>query len=168
MRISCMPAGIVDPLRTGQGMIDLKKAGVDATVLDLAMYTPELRIDTSAEKKWTLLSKEPEKTADVLVPFLKKCSDITLPVCLVYAPYIGRDRSKDDLNETAIRLAAESVRLAADNGIPYVVARPLFAGVSLGNLRETNIGFYRDLAEIAGDSPVKILLENQGRSVGGH
>ncbi len=163
-----MPVGIVDPLRTGQGLIDMKKAGFDATVLDLAIYTYELRSDAVTDKKWTLLSKEPEKTADVVAPFLKKCADIDLHVCLVYAPYIGRDKKGDDLNEIARKLAVQSVLLAVEKKIPYVIVRPLFAGISVEDLREANIGFFRELDGIAGDSTVKILLENQGRSVGGH
>lgn len=168
MRISCIPAGIVDPLRTGQGLIDLKKAGFDSAVLDLAIYTPEMRIDVAGNDKRTILSREPEKTAEVLTPFLKKCNEISLSISVVYAPFIGRDRTTDDLNEIARKLAIESVRLAIDNGFPYVVVRPLSAGISHDDIRSANVGFYSELDEIAGDSDVKILLENQGRSVGGH
>ena len=170
MRISCMPAGIVDPLRTGQGIIDIKRAGFEAIAGDISIYAPELSVPEyrNMEEKRIYLSKEPDRTAEALAPFMNKCKENSLPVSYIYAPYLSRDKNDDALNGVIRELAVEAVKLAIENNIAGVIVRPLNAGIEHDALYETNIEFYKELDATAGTSPVRILTENQGRAVGGH
>ena len=170
MNISCMPGGIVDPLRVGQGVLDIYSAGFGSTVLDTSIYTIELRynLGNASEAKMTRLSSHPERFETVMTPFINGCRNNGLNISAIYAPYQGEERIDKDFSSEVRLLTEESVKLAVKYDIPYVIVRPLTNYEPGTDVWNENVGYFMGLYNVIKGSGTKILLENLGRFIGGH
>lgn len=175
MNLSCMPEGIVDILHPGQGAKDIRTAGYSYAVLDMSMYARELSAVEKANRRKN--HEMPEHISVVKNPgtFSEKASMLLsdfakagIEVSALYAPYLNSAETDHSENKLIRELSFSAVCTASSNNIPFVIIRPLFAGISYDRLWDENKSFYLELSDAVGDSDTMILLENMGRSVGGH
>ena len=77
------------------------------------------------------------------------------------APYLLTETKREDRNVLLKQFAKASIKVAGAAGIKYVVVQPLFAGLHKSALKAENEAFYLELAEMAQELRVQILIENQ-------
>lgn len=176
MNIVCAPQGIVDIRHPNQGVGDMAKAGFERMLLDFSMCCPTGELEavgkpSGREAKGStivLLYEHPEKMAEYMRPIWDQCTEGQLQCLVAKAPYLRRNTKRDDLNSFLKGLVKESVIICGQAGCHYLVVRPLFAGMSEEEQWEQNRGFYLDLAQLAKQHQVQILLENQCKDYNGH
>ncbi len=178
MNTICSPAGIVNPFRPSQGIMDIVNAGFEKISLELDMCCSGYELEHFGE-----LPGEEEGSADRLFPpvpahpseigsFFKKmltaCAQAHLQVAVARAPYLQRDTRRTDLKELLIRIQEECIRLCGRIGCRFIVIRPLYAGTAPEETWGVNRDYYLRLVPAARENDVMILLENQCRSMNGH
>nr|WP_296480251.1 sugar phosphate isomerase/epimerase [uncultured Acetatifactor sp.] len=184
MNIICSPAGIMDPVFPGQGVLDMAGAGFENTVLDLTMYcspgeledvgkpqTTAWKRKEAAEterKRKVLISEEPAGLSHEIKPFLEKCAESRIEASVAIAPCLKWTTRREELEALLTQLVQESIRVCGQAGIPYLVVQPLFSGVAKGEEWEKNRGYFLELAGYARENGVQILLQNQCRDINGH
>jgi len=162
--IICSPKGIMGIIRPGQGMSDLRNAGFEKILLDLSMLC------TAGELKTVCRQEQAEEPAlaSAANPILERFKTEHLCSPIARAPYLLRNIKREDMNGRLKELAEESIEICQKAGASQIIVRPLFAGISDGNLWEVNREYYLALAEAAKKKEVMILLENQCRDKDGH
>lgn len=172
MKLVCSPSGIVHRERPGQGITDIRNAGFEALVCDLSMFCGRYELENvgkkTAGRQKILVSSEPERLYEYMVPMLQKSKEAKLTYPIATAPYLSRDTKREDLNGLLQTLAEESLKVCGKVGCGYLVIRPLFAGVAKEKLWKINREYYLRLAEPAKESGVMVLLENQCMDMNGH
>lgn len=175
MYLLCAPSGVVNTKNPGRDIDEIFNAGFENILLDLSLYcTPgELerigRKETYVEKSNGMKSfLNPEKMKEAMVPLLKQCAANGIHTPVAYAPYLGRSTKHEDLNELLLCLAKESIKVCGQAGCKNLVIRPLFAGIPSADMWEHNKAYYLELAELAKQQDVCILLENQCKDFNGH
>lgn len=175
MYLLCAPSGVVNTKSPRRDIGNISNAGFRNILLDLSLYcTPgELeragrkKVDTSKSDGFCV-SLNPEKMKEIILPVLKQCENLKVHMPAAYAPCLERNTTHDDLNGLLLRLAKESVKICGQTGCKKLVVRPLFAGIPHEDIWECNKTFYLELAELAKEQDVCILLENQCRDFNGH
>lgn len=177
MDVICAPLGFIGLEHPQKGILTIKEGGFDKILFDMAMGCPagELenfrktrKIKKIENKERVMVSEHPEKLADTFRPLLEQCRDHQIVIPVARAPYLFRDTERDDLEALLLSLAKESIKLCGQAGCRYLIVKPLFAGIEHGGEWEANRKYYLDLADIARENNVTILLENQCRDRNGH
>lgn len=175
MYLLCVPSAVVNTKSPHRGISDISNAGFENILLDLSLCCApgELerigRKEIYASKSDELrVSKNPEKMIEAMSLLLKQCEVQGVNIPVAYAPYLKRNTKHEDLNELLLCLAKESVKLCGQAGCKNLVVRPLFAGIPPMDIWERNKAFYLELAELAKEHDVCILLENQCKDLNGH
>lgn len=173
MKIVCSPAGIVDINHSAQGVTDMGNAMFQGTVLDLSLFCQPYELEAFKVKPLAatigkLILENPECMEDSLCQFVHQCEEKELTFGMAYAPYLPRDTKRTDMNDCLKALAKAAIRMCAKRSCPYIVVRPLFVGLASESLWDVNQAFYMELAELAQQNGIRILLENQCRNIGGH
>jgi len=174
MNVSCAPGGIVGWNRPGQGISDLCRGGFSRMALDLGeLCGPEelenlgkpLRDGDRPLRRPA--AQEPALLGQYARELAEACQG-KLEWSMARAPYLRRDTKRTDLNGLLEGLAAEGIRACGELGCPFLLVRPLFAGVERGAAWAVNRDFYLRLGVQASRAGVTILLENQCRDHNGH
>ncbi len=176
MKIVCLPQGIVDSKHPRQGILDIASAGFESIVLDMILLClpwemenlGKRRARTAEAKQMAHIAEYPEELSDSMNPILEPCRKDKLSFPIAIAPYLNWDTKRADLHDLVKQLTQESIRICAQVGCRHLIVRSLFAGMEKGGLWEKNRAYYRELAEIARQYQVQILLTNQCRNVNGH
>lgn len=173
MITSCFPTGIVNLQHPGQGISDLYHAGFQNIIFDINMCCSGSDME-SFGKKQNLVSdgisvlENPEKLPCYFERFLQIVKEKQIRLSAAYAPYLLRNTKRADLRELFVRVVEESIHLCGKNGCRYLVVRPIFTGIELGEEWNRNCEYYLNLAAIAKEYHIMLLLENQCRDIGGH
>lgn len=175
MNLLCAPSGIVGTKKPNKGLCNLVLAGFENILLDLSLCCTSGELErigkenTDVEKNDRLkVFENPEKMEEAMLPLLKQCEAQKIHIPAAYAPYLERDTKHEDLNGLLFDLAKESVKLCGQAGCKYLILRPLFAGILSEDIWEHNKSYYIELAELAKEQDVCILLENQCKDFNGH
>lgn len=175
MNLLCMPSGIVNTKSPKRDVCNISDAGFESILLDLSLCctSGELeqigRKEAATEKSDGLkVFENPEAMDETMRPLLRQCKlqEVHMPVA--YAPYLEKNTKHTDLNELLLCLAKESIKLCGQAGCKNLVVRPLFAGIPSADIWEHNKAYYLELAELAKQQDVCILLENQCKDFNGH
>lgn len=181
MNILCAPSGLVDLERPKKGIADIAAAGFESIMLDISGYCSagELecfgkeRKDTKSvlnlkPKETIRISEYPNELCNSLKPLLEEYRKQSIHTPIARAPYLARNTKREDLGELLTRLSEESIKVCGQVGCRYLIVRPLFSGIERGCEWEVNRKYYLGLADIAKQSNVMILLENQCRDINGN
>lgn len=173
MIMICEPSGIVECTRPGQGMMDMKQAGFEATVLDASLAAPNELLESIGKKTfrrnpYTEVVEKPEALQKFMEAFLSCASREKLEFPIAIAPYLAADTKHTDLKDLLLRLAEETIRLSAKAGCKQVMVPPLVSVPVGADIWEENRKFYLALAETAKEADVMLLLCNQCKNIGGH
>ena len=175
MNLLCAPKGIIDIKKPYKGFCNIVEVGYKDILLDfsLSCLTWELECigkeNNDAEKENVpKVFENPEKMNEIMMPLVKQCKAKQVYTPVAYAPYLQRDTKHTDLNELLFRLAKESIKLCGQAGCKNLVMRPLFAGIPAEDIWQRNKAYYLELAELAKEEDVCILLENQCKDFNGH
>lgn len=188
MRIVCAPSGIVSYSRPNQGIMDIHQGGFSHLSLDMQhccsgqelenfrAKEEELKGERRQEEQLEAWQREKrisvlEDSSEIGRRFQKLASvgkenGITFPIAR--APYLLRDTKRVDLEEVLLELHKACIRYCASVGGESIVIRPLFSGVEYGKEWEANRKYYLQLAPVAAESQVTVLLENQCQNRNGH
>ena len=172
MEMVCRSAGIMAAEYPRQGIGDIAKAGFGEMMLDLSSYCLQQDLEEFGRERKKRKSAEVLKDISLLGSKVRTavefCRQSGLNVSVMYAPFLRRDTKRTDLNGLLEELTKESIRLCGWHRVPYLVLRPLFAGVDKRHLWEVNRAYYLRLAELAKEQSVMLLLENQAQDIHGH
>lgn len=191
VNIVCAPAGIIAVERPGRGIASLSDAGFENILLDFSLCCPPEELENIGKRrhaeecgqeiikekgKWIgndrnsglEADESPEKMGKMTFSLMEQCSKSGIQIKIAYAPYLPRDYKLSNLNGLLTLLAKESIRLCGRAGCKYIVVRPLFAGIPDEDIWSINKGYYMELASLAQEYEVQILLENQCRDRNGH
>lgn len=173
MKLICSPYGIVSRDRPGQGLMDISGAGFQELVCDLSMVCSAWELENWGKEsrkalRGILVSQKPEKLYEYLQPMLMKSREMALTYPIAVSPSLLSDTKRNDLNGLLETLAEESIKICGKLGIGYLVVQPLFAGVAIEKIWDTNRGYYLRLAKLAKENNVMPLLINQCRNINGH
>ncbi len=176
MNISCEPSGIADIKFPRQGFSDIASAGFQSILLDISMVCPAGELEylgkrkpkTFESKQAVHITEHPEELYNSLKPVLEQCEKGKLSSPIAMAPYLSWETRRTDLNGLVEQLTKESIRVCGQTGTEYLIVKPLSAGIAGSELWERNRAYYLELAEVAKQYGVQILLENQCRDVSGH
>lgn len=188
MDIVCSSAGIVNPYRPGQGIMDIAGAGFRNMSLELDMCCssyelehfgkPKFQRESESERELRLRRRGSEEEFDPISEepsemrrFFKKMVDSCqgrLRVPLALAPYLPRDTKRRDLLGQLTKINQEAIRYCGSLGCEYLIIRPLLASEERGQVWRVNHDFYSGLISAARESHVKILLTNQYILKNGH
>ncbi len=177
MNIICSPIGVVNPSCPGNGVMDLKSAGFEHVLLDLAMccsgyefeYFGEPRKEEEEEERDRIpVTEDPAGIASFFEKMTDACKREGLTFLIARAPYLLRDTKRTDLTPLLSQVQEACIRFCGQIGCKSLIIRPLFAGLSYGEEWQANHDYYLHLAQVAKEEKVMILLENQCRSMNGH
>lgn len=175
MNLLCAPSNIVGIKKPYKGLCNISAAGYKNILLDFSLCcTPgELerigKKDILPEKADRVkVFETPEKMNEAMLPLLKQCEIQGVHMPAAYAPYLERDTKHEDLNELLLCLAKESIKICGQAGCKNLIIRPLFAGIPSADIWERNKDYYLELAKLAKEQDVCILLENQCKDFNGH
>ncbi len=189
MNVIYTPAGIIHGTRPGQGIMDIRAAGLEHMLLDMTMFcspwelenmgkdkkkpgtkaksTPGMKTESKPDTK-PLISETPWELYNHMKPMLDQYEKAGISTPVARAPYLTWNTEREDLNHLLFCLAQESIRVCKKAGCKYIIIRPLSSGIKRGEEWEANKTFYLKLADTARENHVVILLENQCRDVNGH
>lgn len=175
MNLLCAPSGIVGTKNPNKGLRNIVSAGFENILLDLSLCCTSGELErigkenTDAEKNDRLkVFENPKKMKEAMLPLLRQCETQKIHISAAYAPYLEKDTKHEDLNGLLFDLAKESVKLCGQAGCKYLILRPLFAGIAPADIWERNKDYYLELAKLAKEHDVRILLKNQCKDLNGH
>ncbi|MDE6406201.1 MAG: sugar phosphate isomerase/epimerase [Lachnospiraceae bacterium] len=176
MNISCAPRGIVAFRHPKQGIGDIAGTGFKQLLLDLSAACPSTELEyigTSSHMrrkhgKADSLRAHPENLYEYMYPVLEQCRARNLLCLVARAPYLKWNTTQDSLNTLVRRIAVESIRICGQASCQFLIVQPLFVGIPDQDLWKCNRTYYLELADIAKQADVQILLENQCKDLNGH
>lgn len=174
MDIVCSILGIVDSVRPGQGIMDIKNAGFVNVSLEMSMGCTESELENFGRKEQArsggkvLISEEPFRLGGYFGKTAGVCRDEGLCFAVARAPHLPRDTKRPDLTDRLVEICREGIRYCGKVGCGTIVVRPVSGGIKGEDEWRINREFYLSLAGAAAENGVRILLENQCRSVNGH
>lgn len=179
MDIVCSPAGIVNPQRPGQGIMDLVSAGFMSISLEIDMCCSSYELEhlgeleeeqdqESEERQFELVSEKPQEMRRFFKKMTDMCRDKNLGISIALAPYPPRDTERLDILECLAKIDREAVKYCGTLGCEYIVVRPISVSAARGEEWQVNRKFYLNLAQTARENHVKILLVNQYILKNGH
>lgn len=188
MNIICSPAGIVNPFRPGQGIMDIVNVGFGNLSLEFDMCCSAYELEhygkiQKSKEDWEHLkdydflpvSEHPSEIGRFYEKMISVSQEKDLQIPLARAPYLPRDTKRMDLRELMLTIHKESIRFCGRVGCRYIVIRPFLVTSDFSVQRvwqeetwEANRQYFLQLAAVARENNVGILLENQCRSVNGH
>ena len=175
MNLLCAPSNIVGIKYPYKGVRNISLAGYKSILLDFSLCCTPGELERIGKKEILVektdrvkVFENPEKMSETMLPLLKQCETQGVHMSAAYAPHLERNTKHEDLNALLLCLAKESVKLCSQAGCKNLVVRPLFAGIPPMDIWERNKAFYLELAELAKEHDVCILLENQCKDLNGH
>lgn len=134
MNIICSPAGIVNPFRPGQGIMDIVNAGFKNISLELDMCCSSYELEhfgtlpeeenDSEGRLFPPISEHPEEINSFFKEMFTECERKHLQIPIARAPYLPRDTKRTDLIEEMYRIHEECIRVCGQIGCRYLVIRP--------------------------------------------
>lgn len=176
LNLLCAPSGITGTESPKRGVRRIADAGFEHCLLDISLCcTPaelenigKKRLPQAKESDRLKIYENPEKMQEAMTALITQCKAQGICMPVAYAPYLIRNTKHTDLNDLMLRLAKESIKVCGQAGCGYLVVRPLFAGIAAAKLWERNRAYYLELAALAREQDVRILLENQCKDTNGH
>lgn len=152
MDIACSSAGIVNPFRPCQGILDITNAGFENISLEMDMccsayelehYGKQLKNQDDSErwKEYDFLpvSRHPDRIGDFFGKMISEVREKRLRISVVRAPYLPRDMKRADLEELLFRIHEESIRFCGRIGGRYIVIRPFLSIMHVGCRQSDNL-----------------------------
>ncbi len=146
MEIICSSAGIVNPFRPGQGVMDMVDAGFQNTSLEFDMscssyeleHYGEIRKDEEgeADRLFLPVSEHPEEVRNFFAKMHGECVRNYLRIPVAQAPCLPRDTKRGDLAGRLTEIQKECIRFCGEIGCGYIVVRPLYADYGTEAVRE--------------------------------
>lgn len=168
-------SGVVNIKSPNRDIGNISNAGFSNILLDLSLCCTPGELERVGRKETDVgksdgfhVSLNPEKMNEAMLPLLEQCKIQGIHTPAAYAPYLQRDTKHADLNGLLLHLAKESIKLCGLARCKNLVVRPLFAGIAPADIWECNKAFYLELAKLAKEQDVRILLENQCKDINGH
>lgn len=175
MNLLCAPKGIIGIRKTYKGLCNIVEAGYKDILLDFSLSCPTWELECIGKENSDTekgnepkVFENPEKMSEAMLSLIKQCEAQGVHTPVAYAPYLQRDTKHEDLNDSLCRLAKESIKLCGQAKCKNLVVRPLFAGIPSEDIWKRNKAFYFELAQLAKEQDVRILLENQCKDFNGH
>ncbi len=175
MDLLCAPAGIAGITGAKKGIRSISEAGFEQILLDLSLCCTPAALERIGKKRQDAdkddklkVYENPSKMYEAMSELIGQCRAQGVRMPVAYAPYPERDTKHTDLNDLVLRLTKESIKVCGQAGCRYLVVRPLFAGIPAAELWERNKAYYLELAALAKEQDVCILLENQCKDTNGH
>lgn len=185
INIVCAPAGIVSIKSPGRGIAFLSDAGFESMLLDFSLCCPPEELEKTGKERGTEAAlafseeccgerAENEYNGNSGISLslssslIEQCKKSGMRIKIAYAPYLPRSYKYSNLNALLAMLVKESIRACGQAGCKYIVIRPLFAGIPDEEIWSRNREYYMELALLAREYEVQILLENQCRDRNGH
>ena len=173
MKITCNIKKIVEIDRPGQGLTDLKQADFKELFWDFDDICPSTAIEKLGKgsfksMKGSALIEDVAQIEGYTGAFISKCDNMAMSVGIAQLPYLPRDTKRVDLHDKIKELAVACMKVCGKIGCPYIIVRPLFAGIAEADLWEQNKAYYLYLIKEAKAYHITILLENQCKDVNGH
>lgn len=168
MNISCEPYGIVVVKHPKQGLGDIAGAGFGNILLDMTMACPAEELEDMERTNAVEMAEYMKAFRGRMKPFLEQCAQMQLQCSIAMAPCLSRNMKSDGLNDMLRQLTEESIKMTGQCGGKYLIVRPLSAGIEEADLWNRNREYYLHLADYARKYDVRILLENQCKSMNGH
>ncbi len=165
MNISCQ--NIIDIDRAGQGILDLNNAGLDRIFFSVYVKFPEPKEGIKAEK--ILRKYSPETIRERYVPVIEKCAACNIQISFLKAPAVP---PKSDLYtvmpilETSIIRCLELCETAKCGFLLMELPNQFMESVSDDWQKVHN--YFLNMAKIAYEYHVMLLLKNQTKEIGGH
>ena len=175
MEIICNPFGIVDINHPRQGILDIKRAGFENTVLSTAIACSAYELENFGLKQERLssaqrfmVSKEPSELHQYMQPITDNFIENHIHISTVRAASLGRTTKREDLEPLLFQLNQESIKFCGKIGCQYLIIRPLLLCKGYENAWEANKNYLTRLINTARENQVYLLLENQYRYINGH
>ena len=134
MELICSSAGIVNPFRPGQGVMDMVDAGFQNTSLEFDMscssyeleHYGEIRKDEEgeADRLFLPVSEHPEEVRNFFAKMHGECVRNYLRIPVAQAPCLPRDTKRGDLAGRLTEIQKECIRFCGEIGCGYIVVRP--------------------------------------------
>jgi sugar phosphate isomerase/epimerase len=173
-------AGIVSMDHPRQGLMDIRTAGFENSLLELAEFCSPWELENLGKEQKSGAKMErkqadripvsecPSQLEERVRPLAKRYQEAGLQIAAARAPYLLRNTKRKDLEGLLFDLAKESLRFCGSVRCPYLIVRPLSACAGGGDGWRADREFYLGLHETARENRVMILLENQCRDLDGH
>lgn len=175
MDVICAQLGFIGLERPQKGLSTFRESGFGNVLLDIAMCCSARELEDFGKKTERTgvtnkikISEHPDKLAGTFRSLLEQCKKEHIQMPIARAPYLLRNTVRSDLKELLMLLTKESIKVCGQAGCQYLIIRPLFAGIKREDEWGVNRRYYLELADIAKENNVIILLENQCRDVNGH
>lgn len=147
MDIICSSAGVVNPFRPGQGIMDLADAGFENTSFEFDMCCSGYELEHYGEKKedeeagtdrqFLPVSEHPEEIRRFFEKMHGECVRNHLRIPVALAPYLPRDTKRGDLAGRLTGIQKECIRYCGETGCGYLVVRPLYADYGTDAVQES-------------------------------
>lgn len=167
MNIVCSPAGIVNPNRPGQGIMDMVNAGFAFMSLDLHMCCPTKELEywgqeeeQKEERKFAPVCGDPSQMRRFFQKTISMCREESMEIPIAQAPYLPRSTKRRDMAGRLLEIDKEAIEYCGSIGCHSIVVRPLEFGMGWENGWRVNREFFLNLSETARKNQVAILLEN--------
>lgn len=173
MKISCAPRGSVASKHPRQGISDIAEAGFAYIMLDMSLVCPPERLEKTGNVCYGETEGREKQGSqgtiyEAIRPMLEQCEIQHLQCNLARAPYLQRDTKRRNLGSTLKQLALESIAICGQAKCKTIIVQPLLMGKAGRDIRERNRAYYLELAVLAKQENVQILLENQCGDINGH
>lgn len=168
MNVICSTAGIVNPFRPIQGIMDMVNAGFQYISMELDMCCSSYELEhfgepkeEEEEREFPPISESPEEINRFFNKMSAACRDRGLNIPVMFAPYLPRDTKRADMAERLVMIQEEAIRYCGSLNCGYMVIRPLPSVKAYGEEWQINRDYYLRLCHTAKACGVMILLENQ-------
>ena len=163
MRVLCSPKGLMDFMSPKQGVTDILRSGMDASVIDFSLFCDPFIMERYG---WDL--DRMQKRIEMLEKMIAICKEKGLSLPLAQTTYLRPDTKRQRGFNFLRGLAEQAVRISGEAGAEAIIVYPLTAGVSRDELWRTNRDYYLTLGRQARERGMMTLLTNVSRDVGGH
>ena len=192
MNVSCQNV-MVNRERPAQGIRDLKKAGFDSLVMGVGVWIPDFYGRNKNKAKKPVREKDLLPVSDRYSLMFTSCKESGVHIPLVYGPsyylidpmldndvkenfmkadgypdFNAMDKVEEELIAFCTKAARECIEFCGNHGVKYMVFQPVAGERAYGREWELNRDFYLNLAPVAREYGITILLQNQYRNISGH
>lgn len=173
MKLLTSPCGYIDTLRPGMGIKDTIESGFKNMLLNFELGVDPGMIEQYGKSNYksnnyNIALDNPDRLPERMKVFLDKAAanKIEFPVAL--SPYIYPTTKLKDIEDKLFELAVNSMKICESVSCRQIIVRPLFAGIADGEMRSKNKAFYLQLAKVAKERDIQILIEPQCKDMNGH
>lgn len=159
MRVLCSPKGLMDFMSPKQGVTDILRSGMDASVIDFSLFCDPFIMERYG---WDL--DRMQKRIEMLEKMIAICKEKGLSLPLAQTTYLRPDTKRQRGFNFLRGLAEQAVRISGEAGAEAIIVYPLTAGVSREELWRVNRDFFSFLSALGNRLKVLHIHDNDGRA----